>query len=103
MWTAQGRVGQRGASDPRGKCDCVLGTASEELDVDTMHDCQDDVCSFMMNEWRAIWLLRDGHQHVWKDGAERGDPYKEGPYKGGKKRLKLVQSLGYKVSSLKRK
>ena len=97
-WVAQGRVGPRG-----GKCDCVLGTASEELDVDTMHDCQDDVCAFMMNEWRAIWLLRDGHQHVWKDGAERGDPYKEGPYKGGKKRLKFIQSLGYKVSSLKRK
>ena len=64
VWAAQGRVGQRGAGDDRGKCDCVLGTASEELDVDTMHDCQDDVCSFMMNEWRAIWLLRDGHQHV---------------------------------------
>ena len=57
----------------------------------------------MMNEWRAIWLLRDGHQHVWTDGAERGDPYKEGPYKGGRERLKIVQSLGYKVSSLKRK
>ena len=102
-WVAQGRVGQRGASDPRGKCDCVLGTASEELDVDTMHDCQDDICAFMMNEWRAIWLLRDGHQHVWTDGAERGDPYKEGPYKGGRERLKIVKSLGYKVSSLKRK
>jgi len=76
---------------------------SEELDVDTRHDCQDDICSFMMNEWRGIWLLRDGHQHVWTDGAERGDPYKEGPYKGGKKRLKFIQSLGYKVSSLKRK
>ena len=81
----------------------VLGTASEELGVDTMHDCHDYLCSFTMNEWRAIWLLRDSHQHVWKDGAERADPYKEGPYKGGKKRLKLVQSLGYKVSSLKRK
>eukprot|EP00617_Octactis_speculum_P011903 CAMPEP_0185790976 /NCGR_PEP_ID=MMETSP1174-20130828/158105_1 /TAXON_ID=35687 /ORGANISM="Dictyocha speculum, Strain CCMP1381" /LENGTH=58 /DNA_ID=CAMNT_0028485851 /DNA_START=1495 /DNA_END=1671 /DNA_ORIENTATION=+ len=42
---------------------------SEELDVDTRHDCQDDICSFMMNEWRGIWLLRDGHQHVWKDGC----------------------------------
>ena len=80
-----------------------MGKASEELDVDTMHDCQDDVCSFMMKEWRAIWLLRDGHQHVWKDGCERADPYKQGPYKGGRERLKLIKSLGYKVPSLKRK
>ena len=103
QWAGFGRVGQRGASDPRGKCDCVLGKASDELDVDTMHDCKDFSCSCMMNEWRAIWLLRDGHQHVWTDGAERGDPYKEGPYKGGRERLKIVKSLGYKVSSLKRK
>ena len=103
VWAAQGRVGQRGAGDDRGKRDCVLGKASEELDVDTMHDCQDDVCSFMMNEWRAIWLLRDGHQHVWTDGCERADPYKLGPYKGGRERLKLIKSLGYKVSFPKRK
>ena len=94
VWAAQGRFGE---------CKCKLGKASEELDVDTMHDCQDDVCSFMMNEWRAIWLLRDGHQHVWTDGCERADPYKQGPYKGGRERLKLIKSLGYKVPSLKRK
>ena len=102
VWAAQGRVGPRGAGDSRGKRDCKLGKASEELDVDTMHDCQDDVCSFMMNEWRAIWLLRDGHQHVWTDGCERADPYKEGPYKGGRERLKIIKSLGYKVSSLRK-
>ena len=49
VWAAQGRVGQRGAGDDRGKRDCVLGKASEELDVDTMHDCHDLSCSFMMN------------------------------------------------------
>ena len=48
-------------------------------------------------------LLRDGHQHVWTDGCESADPYKEGPYKGGRERLKIVKLLGYKVSSLKRK
>lgn len=57
----------------------------------------------MMNEWRAIWLLRDGHQHVWTDGCAGLPPYKEGPYKGGRARLKFAKSLGYKVSSLKRK
>ena len=81
-----------------------MGKASKELDVDTMHDCKDLSCSFIINEWRAIWLLRvairmrDGHQNVWKDRCERADPYKEGPYKGGRELLKIVKSRGYKVS-----
>ena len=70
VWASQGRVGPRGADDSRGKCDCKLGSASEERDVDTMHKCDDFVCSVMMNERRAIWLLRDGHQHVWTDECE---------------------------------
>ena len=99
---AQGRVGPLCYG---GKCDRKLGKASEELDVDTMHECNDFVCSVMMNEWRAIWLLRDGHQHVWKDGSEGCTPYLRGPYKGGRKRLKFIKSLGYKVpeSLLKKK
>ena len=64
-WVAQRKVGpcddgERG----RLKCDCKLGNASEELDVDTMHECNDLVCTIMMNEWRTIWLLRDGHRRV---------------------------------------
>ena len=105
VWASQGRVGPRGADHMDGKCDCKLGSAREELDVDTRHDCKDVKCTFMMNEWRAIWLLRDGHQHVWKDGSEGCTPYLRGPYKGGRKRLKFIKSLGYKVpeSLLKKK
>ena len=71
MWAAQGRATQRGANVARGECDCKLGKASEEPDVDTRHDCHDHMCTHMMNEWKAIWLLRDGYQHVWKVGYER--------------------------------
>ena len=99
VWASQGRVGPRGADDDRGKCDCKLGSASEELDVDTRHDCKDVKCTFMMNEWRAIWLLRDGHQRVWTDGCEGCTDYLKGPYKGGKARLRFIKSLGYNVSA----
>ena len=59
--------------------ECKLGKASKELDVDTKHYCSDFMCSHIMNEWRAIWLLRDGYQQVWTDGCERAHAYKEGP------------------------
>ena len=82
---------------------CKLGKASEELDVDTKHECSDFICTHMMNEWRAIWLLRGGYQHVWTGGCERAGPYKDGSYKGGRERCKFVKSPGYEVSSLVRK
>ena len=83
--------------------DYKLGKASEELDVDTKHYCHDYMCTHMINEWREMWLLRDGYQHVWTDGGERADAYKDGHYKGGRERLKLVNSPGYKIPSLRRK
>ena len=105
VWASQERVGPRSVDHMYGKCDCKLGSAREELDVDTRHDYKGVSCTFMMNEWRAIWLLRDGHQHVWKEGSEGCTPYLRGPYKGGRTRLKFIKALGYKVpaSYLKKK
>lgn len=80
-----------------------LGTASEELDVDTMHDCGEYGCTAMMNEWRAMWLLRDGHQDVWTEGYDKAGPYKHGPYKEEGTRFRFIKSLGFVVSSPRRK